>query len=242
MSLALRVKHNLVWARRFAGRLEWSVLLLIGVTGALIWTFLKLAALAQSEPHGFDTRLILALRNPADPSDPIGPGWMEEMVRDFSALGSTGVLIFLALAVVGYLVMAGMRHAAWLVAASISSGLIFSHLLKWMFERPRPDLVPHATEVYTSSFPSGHAMMSALVYLTLGALLARLHSARRVKLYVLNLAILLTGFVGISRVYLGVHWPTDVLAGWSIGAAWALIWWMLALYLQSEGKVESAAR
>jgi undecaprenyl-diphosphatase len=217
---------------------EWPALLLIAIVAAMIWSFFKLAALTHGEPRAFDTGIILALRNPADPSDPWGPQWFEELVRDFTALGSTGVLVFLSLAVVGYLLIRGMRHAAWLVTASISGGLVLSHLLKWLFDRPRPDLVPHNTEVFTSSFPSGHAMLAAIVYLTLGALLARLHTSRRMKFYLLALAFVLTVIVGMSRVYLGVHWPSDVLAGWTIGAAWSLAWWFLALRLQRKGKVE----
>ena len=118
--------------------------------------------------------------------------------------------------------------------------LTTSPLLKLGFARPRPDLVPHAVEVYTASFPSGHAMLSAVTYLTLGALLIRVQPRWRVKVYILFLAISITLLVGTSRVYLGVHWPTDVLAGWCVGAAWALLCWLVALRLQREGKVETA--
>ena len=111
--------------------------------------------------------------------------------------------------------------------------------MKWVFSRPRPDLVPHGAEVYTASFPSGHSMMSAVVYLTLGALLARTQSDRSVKTYVLAMAVVLTVLVGTSRVYLGVHWPTDVLAGWALGGAWALVCWSAMTWLQSRGQVEA---
>jgi undecaprenyl-diphosphatase len=111
-------------------------------------------------------------------------------------------------------------------------------VLKEFFERPRPDLVPHGAEVFTASFPSGHAMMSAVVYLTLGALLARVETGLRVKAFVLSVSVLLTVLVGISRVYLGVHWPTDVLAGWTVGAAWAVMCWLIARVLQRKGRVE----
>jgi undecaprenyl-diphosphatase len=116
--------------------------------------------------------------------------------------------------------------------------MLLSTLLKLGFERPRPDLVPHAVVVYTASFPSGHAMLSAVTWLTLGALLMRVEPRRRVKAYVLALAVLTTLLVGASRIYLGVHWPTDVLAGWCIGAAWALMCWLAALWLQRRGRVE----
>ena len=119
--------------------------------------------------------------------------------------------------------------------------MLVSTLTKLGFGRPRPDLVPHATQVYTASFPSGHAMMAAVTYLTLGALLARVQPRLRLKLYLIGLAATLTVLVGCSRVYLGVHWPTDVLAGWTLGAAWALGCWAIALWLQARGRIETDA-
>jgi undecaprenyl-diphosphatase len=113
--------------------------------------------------------------------------------------------------------------------------------MKWAYARPRPELVPHGAEVYTASFPSGHSMMSAVVYLTLGALLARTQSSQGAKIYILSVAVILTVLVGTSRVYLGVHWPTDVLAGWALGGLWALICWLAMLWLQASGQVEDEA-
>ncbi len=142
------------------------------------------------------------------------------------------------LAAAGVLALSRRRAGAVLVLVAIGGGTALSTLFKLGFERPRPDLVPHAVEVYTASFPSGHAMLSAVTWLTLGALLMRVEPRRRVKAYVLAMAVLTTLLVGASRIYLGVHWPTDVLAGWCIGAAWALICWLAALWLQRRGRVE----
>ena len=148
------------------------------------------------------------------------------------------ILGIITLAAFAYLKMTDRLHAALLVIASIGGGMAMSALLKLGFARPRPDLVPHEVRVYTASFPSGHAMLSAVTYLTLGALLARVHAARRVKLFFLGLAMVLTVLIGMSRIYLGVHWPSDVLAGWCGGAAWAALCWYVALLLQREGQVE----
>ena len=194
----------------------------------------------EGETHAFDETVLLALRSSADPSDPIGPDWLEEQIRDITALGSLGVLTLVSLAAVGFLILQGKRRTALLVVAAVGGGMLVSTLTKLGFDRPRPDLVPHATHVYTASFPSGHAMMAAVTYLTLGALLARVQPRLRLKLYLIGLAATLTVLVGLSRVYLGVHWPTDVLAGWTLGAAWALACWAIALWLQARGRIETA--
>jgi undecaprenyl-diphosphatase len=219
---------------------EISALMVPFVVGGALWVFLALAdEIREGESLAFDRAILLALRNPADLSDPIGPGWFEEAARDVTALGGHAVLTILTLATILWLVMAGKKAAALLVLVSVIGGMLLSTGLKIGFERARPDLVPHGARVYTASFPSGHAMLSAVVYLTLGALLARVQATRRLKAFVLGLAILLTALVGASRVYLGVHWPSDVLAGWSAGAAWAFGCWMLALWLQRRGDVEA---
>jgi undecaprenyl-diphosphatase len=223
------------WAER-----EFTVLAALALAAAALWGFVELAGeVLEGETRAFDERILLALRSPADPSDPLGPGWLEELMRDVTGLGSTGVLTFITLAAAGFLALDRKTHAALLVVAAVGGGMLLSTLLKMGFDRPRPDLVPHGTLVYTASFPSGHATLSAVAYLTLGALLARVQPRLVLKLYLLGLAILLTVSVGVSRVYLGVHWPTDVLAGWALGAAWALFCWAAALWLQRRGQVES---
>jgi undecaprenyl-diphosphatase len=147
----------------------------------------------------------------------------------------------LTFATVGYLVLADKRRIAMFVLVAVCGGLVLSALFKTTFDRPRPELVPHLSHVYSASFPSGHSMMSAITYLTLGTLLARIHKRRALKIYFLGLAMLLTFAVGISRVYLGVHWPTDVVAGWAAGASWAILCWLVALWLQQRRVVEPEA-
>lgn len=232
----LRLKFSALLAQ--VSRAEKSTLLAIFVAALSLYGFVELADdMSEGDTRDFDRILLLAFREPGNLSDPIGPRWFEEVMRDFTALGGTAVLAAVVLAVVGFLILTRKRHFALMVALSVFAGMGLSSLLKLAFARPRPDLVTHAAEVYTHSFPSGHAMLSAVVYLTLGALLARSRAEPRVKIYLLSVAVLLTLVVGISRVYLGVHWPSDVLAGWAIGAAWALMCWLVMLWLQARGKV-----
>lgn len=231
-----------VWPRQLAehvSRLERLTVALAMMVAAGILGFLALADIvADGGAHRFDEWLLLALRSPGDPSDPIGPRWFEEMMRDITALGGTAVLTLVVLAVAGFLALTRKTHAAIAVLVSVVSGMLLSQAIKWAYARPRPELVPHGMEAYSASFPSGHSMMAAVVYLTLGALLARHQAQPRMKVYVLVVAVLLTVLVGISRIYLGVHWPTDVLAGWCLGAAWAILCWFAMLWLQRRGAVE----
>ena len=194
--------------------------------------------MTEGEAHAFDRRVLLALRSAADPADPVGPRWIEEVARDLTALGGVGVLTLITAASVGYLLLARKRHAAAFLLLAVGGGLVLSSVFKAGFDRARPDLVAHLAQVYTASFPSGHSMMSAVVYLTLGALLARLHKDLAVRVFLLGAAALVTILVGLSRLYLGVHWPTDVLAGWSAGAAWAALCWLAVLWFQRRGALE----
>jgi undecaprenyl-diphosphatase len=205
--------------------------------------FLRLGAYAQrGEPHAWDEALLRVLRSPEDPANPVGPTWLEELVRDVTALGGLGVIAFVTLAVAGFLVAVGRRRTALLLCASVAGGAALSFFLKTVYGRPRPDLVPHGARVLTESFPSGHAAVSAVAYLTLGALLARVQPRRLLRTYVLGLAVLITLCVGASRVYLGVHWPSDVAGGWAFGCAWALLVWFLEGLLQRRGQVEPAPK
>ena len=229
-------------AVRLATRLrlnELGPLLSLATVSFCAWVFVELAGdVSEGDTTEFDRSVTLSLRRAEDLSDPIGPSWLEESARDITGLGGYAILTMVTLAALAYLLMAGKNGAALLVIAAVVGGMMLSTALKLGFERPRPDLVPAATRVYTASFPSGHAMLSAVTYLTIGALLARVERRRRVKAFLLSIAVILTLLVGASRVYLGVHWPSDVLAGWCIGAAWAALCWFIALQLQRGGHVE----
>jgi undecaprenyl-diphosphatase len=227
---------------RAGERLEAGTVILVLLVAGALWAFLAIAGeVREGETAAFDRWLLLALRDPADPANPLGPLWLREVGRDLTALGGVAVLTLLTVAVAAWLALRRLWGATWLLLASVGGGIVVSTLLKLTFERARPDLVPHGSHVSSASFPSGHSMMAAVVYLTLGVLLARVEPRRRTKAYVLSVAVILTLLVGVSRVYLGVHWPTDVLAGWSIGAGWALLCWLVARWLQRRGAVETDA-
>jgi undecaprenyl-diphosphatase len=244
-----RVQRLLQWAgqERFLARLmarasgvERITLIAVILAASVLFAFATFAnAVLRGGTRAFDEQLLVALRTPGNLADPIGPIWFEEMMRDFTAMGSTGVLTLMVLAIAGFLAMTRKGNSALFVLAAVIGGTLLSQTMKWAYARPRPDLVPHGAEVYSASFPSGHSMMSAVVYLTLGALLARTQQGRVVKAYVLFVAVVVTVLVGISRVYLGVHWPTDVLAGWALGGVWALLCWLVMTWLQTRGRVES---
>ncbi|RXF72136.1 phosphatase PAP2 family protein [Hansschlegelia zhihuaiae] len=186
----------------------------------------------EGDTRVFDERVLLALRDPADLKRPIGPAWLESAMVDLTALGGVPALTLITGLVLLYLIVSRRFGNAVLVACSILGGAVLTKLLKMGFARPRPDLVDHLVNVQSLSFPSGHAMASAVVYLTLGALVARVERRRAVRGYIFAVAGFLTLLIGASRVYLGVHYPTDVLAGWTIGAAWALACWLVARWLR----------
>jgi undecaprenyl-diphosphatase len=237
-----RVKTSVATLARLAHD-EVSVIVGLLFSAALLLGFGKLAAeVIEGDTAAFDRAVLLLFRHANDLSMPLGPPWFQEMARDVTALGSFALLTFLTLGIFGYLLIIRKKGAALFLLASVLGGTAISSLLKILFERARPDIVPQATRVFTASFPSGHALLSAVVYLTIASLLVRIHSDRTVRLYILLVAVFLTIMVGISRVYLGVHWPTDVVAGWCVGAAWAILCWTLIVRLQKTGTVEGSQR
>ena len=219
------------------GKREIGLLATLFCVAALILGFGLLAdEVMEGETMAFDTRVARFFR-PLGANAPIGPAWLHEMARDVTALGSMVVLCFLLGAVVGYLLLIRKRGAAILLVGSILGGTLISFGLKLLFNRPRPE-IPGGIQVFTASFPSSHAMLSAVTYLTLGALMTRVAAGARLKAYFMGLAVFLTVVVGTSRVYVGVHYATDVLAGWCVGSAWAVLCWVVALQLQRRGQVE----
>jgi undecaprenyl-diphosphatase len=226
-------------AGRWLARQEGAVL--AAVVGLLValFGFIKIAEeLLEGELSSFDEWVLRLFRLPDNPGIPVGPSWLLAATKDITVLGGPTFLVAVILFSIGYLALERKRGAMWLVAIAAAGGGLLSTTMKDLFGRGRPDVVPHLVAVASPSFPSGHSMLAAVIYLTLGALLARFAARRRTKAYLLTVAMSLTFLVGSSRVYLGVHYPTDVLAGWCAGQVWALICWLVARYLQYRGAVE----
>jgi len=217
-----------VLAARYATELiVLAILAAVALSGA---AFIEVAdEVLERESDPLDRAILLWIRG-AEPSPVI-----VEMVRDATALGSFFVLTLFVIAAAVFLALSGQPRTCFFVLAATLSGAVMSTALKEIFDRDRPDIFAHAAHVTSASFPSGHALLSAVVYFTLGAIVAEAVERTWLKIYVLAIAILLTVIVGLSRLYLGVHWPTDVLAGWALGAGWAIACWGVARFVIREG-------
>lgn len=190
-------------------------------------TFELAGKVLEGDTQSFDERVLRALRDADDPSVPIGPRWLRAAALDVTSLGSATVIGLVVATVVGLLLLQSMYRTALFIFLASAGGWLLNNWLKTLFARPRPAIVPHLHEVMSLSFPSGHAMTSAAVYLTLGATLMHISVRRITKIYCMGVAMLATLLIGSTRVYLGVHYPTDVLAGWLMGMSWALVCWLV---------------
>lgn len=227
------IDHLTSLARQLRPLLELRAVIAIVLLGAAAWVFLELAdEVVEGEAIPLDETLLLALRTAGDPAVPIGPVWLEEVMRDVTALGGYAILSIVTVATAAYLWMARQGRLALLVLLATIGAILWTFVFKLGFDRPRPDLVPHAMRAPTPSFPSGHSTAAAAVYLMLGVLLAWFQTRRRLKLFFVAMALTLTVLVGFSRVYLGVHWPSDVVAGWALGGGWAILCWAVASWLR----------
>lgn len=202
------------------------------LAGAVLVVTLLGATLARGTQFAFDHAIMLALRTPGDLAMPIGPVWLRHMMLDFTSLGGGTVLTLIVILTLGYLLACRHLLTAALVLGGTFSGSLAIALGKSLVGRARPDLVPHLVDVSSASFPSGHAGNSAIIYFTITLMLMQIVPRQAARWFLFAAAILLVGMVGVSRVYLGVHWPSDVLAGWSAGAMWALAWWALGSWLR----------
>jgi undecaprenyl-diphosphatase len=217
----------------FLGSHTGSVLVALLIIVAGLWGFVELTdEVVEGETHAFDHRLIdLATRHE-------GPTWLQIMGRDVTALGGVAVLSGVTVVVAAYLALRRKYHLIVLLIVATAGGAALNSQVKHFVGRERPPEENRLVPEMSKSFPSGHAMLSATVYLTLGALLASTVKERSLKAYFLGVAVFVTIVVGVSRVYLRVHWPTDVLAGWTAGFVWATLLWVVTKLLQRRGVVE----
>ena len=226
------------WNRFFSPRgifREFGIILTCLVCVAGLWMFIEISdEITEAETQSIDTYLLTSLREPVDLEKPIGPQWGKEVARDVTALGSKFVLSLVVLVVAGFLFLKKRYGQAWLIVISSLAGVLLTVGLKMLFVRERPDVVPHFVMATTHSYPSGHTMMSSVIYLSLSTMIAHLQDHKRLKVYCILIALVIAFLVGFSRVYLGVHYPTDVLAGWSIGLAWAAFCWIMFRYLNDQ--------
>ena len=172
------------------------------------------------QPNGFDQTVLLLFRD--DSLNLIGPHWLSVIVRDITALGSNWVLLYMMISLSAILWCSQRRLDATKILMMTVGGVAISLGLKYVFERARPDLVPHLIEVYSPSFPSGHASMSMVCFLGMAVVLSRNWAHAQARHLFIIMAIFSAVLVGVSRIMLGVHWPTDVIAGWGIGILWVL--------------------
>lgn len=219
------------------------MLVALAVIVAGTWAVIELAdEVLEGDAQRYDEWVLRRLRSPEDPTEPVGPAWFKDAWRDLTSLGSAAVLSLVTLACAGYLLIAKRHRTLVVLVVVVVGSVILAFSMKALFARPRPEYASSMAHIVSASFPSGHSMLSAVVYLSLSALLARTCTSLRSKLYFISMGMVVTLLVGISRVYLGVHYPTDVLAGWSAGLTWALLCWFVVSFLQNSGVIERPNR
>ncbi|AMJ63298.1 phosphatase PAP2 family protein [Bosea sp. PAMC 26642] len=179
--------------------------------------------IASGRSFAFDTSLVLLLRVTGDPSTPLGPPWLREAMRDVTALGSFVGLGMMTIAASLTLWLCRFHHLAIGLAVSVLAATAVSTGLKILVGRQRPDIVEHTALTFTASFPSGHAFLSAVTLLSIAGFIGLASQRKDITRLCMILAWTMIVLIGVSRIYLGVHWPTDVIAGWCLGIAWSSV-------------------
>ncbi|MDQ2890961.1 MAG: phosphatase PAP2 family protein [Gemmatimonadota bacterium] len=211
LSAAIKKTNSLTAALGFV--------LIIGFVAAAItgWVFTELAETVQSGATlGFDDTVLrwMAAHQSA---------LATTAALELTALGTGTVVVMMTVVTGMFLALTGQRRPAILLVAATIGGLALNLVLKLHYHRPRPHIIPWATDVVSSSFPSGHAMNSVIVYGTIAYLAARLSTTRWLRAVTQLMAVIVVIGICASRVYLGVHYPSDVLGGAIVGAAWAVL-------------------
>ncbi|GHH25989.1 phosphatase PAP2 family protein [Sphingomonas glacialis] len=222
-------------ARAYAReRPELVVLLAFALTAlTLLIIFYLGSEVMEGDTEAFDIAVLTRLRHATEGDAPWKTALRAAML-DLTALGDNATLVIVVAMVSGFLTLARQRQLALLLVAASATGGLLTTALKLLFDRPRPNVVAHLASFGTASFPSGHAMNSAVIYLTLAGLVALAVPTLRLRVYILCCAVALTSAIGLSRLYLGVHWTTDVVAGWIAGSGWAVLWWSIAWWFRAH--------
>lgn len=204
--------------------------IIIGILGFIILA----GFVSRGSTSHFDMQILKSFRYSDDLARPIGPEWLFEVMRDITSLGGSTMVFLITLFVVGYFILKKQYSMLFLILAAVIGGAVMDLELKVLFSRIRPQIIPNLIPEKSFGFPSGHSMMSTIIYLSLASLIARLQMRRIDKIYIISVAVFLSFMIGISRIYLGVHYPTDVLGGWSLGLAWAALCWFIAWYISNK--------
>jgi undecaprenyl-diphosphatase len=168
-----------------------------------------------------ETLLIRSLRSLGNPDRMIGPPIVEESMRDFSALGGYAVLIMVSICFSIFALVELSRETFRFFVVTVVGGFFLNVLLKSLVQRDRPAIVPHLSLVEGStSFPSAHATMSVVVFVTIGLVLSTRTRDRHLQRLFSIFPVWLSFVIGVSRVCMGVHYPTDILGGWALGLLW----------------------
>ena len=157
-----------------------------------------------------------------------------DFFKDVTALGSVVVVVIISVLTSVFLIIKRKYLFLWIYLLTVLGGGLSDLILKEIFARKRPSIVPHLVDAENFSFPSGHAAMSVVIYISLAFILIYSQINVKLKLYIISTACFLALLVGFSRIYLGVHYPTDVLAGWSLGIFWVSLGWLLIQTYEKE--------
>lgn len=219
--LVAGLRALLHWVRRGVHNLyaAGGLLLVVG----LLLSVLALLGLSELVDEVLDGETLRA--------DEAALHWLAGFVTDrrdvraleLTSLGSGTVVLTISVISAALLALQGVRHYALLIVVAVSGGWLLSPVLKAFFDRDRPQVVDwRVAHAGQASFPSGHAMMGMVLYVVLAFVVHRIGNRPWVSALAIAIAALLVTLIGITRVYLGVHYPSDVLAGYAVGFSWAM--------------------
>lgn len=221
--------------KRFLIFRDFKICLALILSSAVLFSIL--AALdVRGALHGFDVAILTSLADGR--SGEIKVARYSETMRDITSLGGTTLIIFATTATVLWFFQLGQKGKAALMALTVITSSALNNTLKQFFDLPRPDIFPHGTLVSSMTFPSGHTFTGAVTYLTIAFLIYQLEIKPQLKIFAFCTAIFVSFWIGISRLYLGVHWPSDVIASWILALGWCALCWMIWIIWQTDEQID----